>query len=138
MSYNYLSVTIAHNLSWSSHVHNLCKKARKLIGFLYRNFYKGSFSSTLLNIYISHIRPILEYCSTVWDPPASLSSLFESVQHFALKVVSKNWSASYFPLLTRFKLENLSLLRLRAKLLLYKIHHNLRFFPKKSSFPFSN
>ena len=40
LSYNYLGVTISYNLSWSSHVHNLCKKARKLIGFLYRNFYK--------------------------------------------------------------------------------------------------
>ena len=59
LSYNYLGVTISYNLSWSSHVHNLCKKACKLIGFLYRNFYKGSSSSTLLNIYTSHIRPIL-------------------------------------------------------------------------------
>ena len=70
-----------------------------------------------------------EYCSTVCDPPASLTSLLESVQHIALEVVVKNWSVSYFPLLTRFKLV-LSLRRLHANLiLLYKIHLKLCFFP---------
>ena len=50
LSYSYLGVIISYNSSWFSHVHNLCKKARKLIGFLCRNFYKDSSSSTLLNI----------------------------------------------------------------------------------------
>ena len=36
------------------------------------------------------VRPILEYGAVIWDPPSSsVSTSLESVQHFALKLISK-------------------------------------------------
>ena len=51
--------------------HNyLCNRARRLIGLMYRRFYKNADTKTLLQLYKTFIRPHLEYCSIVyvWDP----------------------------------------------------------------------
>ena len=67
-SVRYLGVQINSDLSWSTHIANLCNKARRLIGFLYRRFYKNADAKTLLQLYKTFIRPRLEYCCIVWDP----------------------------------------------------------------------
>ena len=92
----YLGIQINYDLSWSPHVTSLCIKARRLIGLLYRHFYKHAASSTLLQLYKSFIRPHLEFCSVVWNPylVCDIESL-EKVQRFALRVCLKNWSASH-------------------------------------------
>ena len=70
LSYDYLGVTIS---SWFSLVRIFSLRLRhmKFVGLSER-------------LYIFHIRPILEYCS-IQNLSASLSSLLESVQHFAFK-----------------------------------------------------
>ena len=67
-SYKYLGVTISSNLSWSEHIHAICTKAKRLLGFLYRHFYSNANTSSLLKLYISLIRPHLEYACQVWHP----------------------------------------------------------------------
>ena len=67
-SVKYLDILLNSDLSWSPHVANLCSKVRKLVGLLYRQFYKHADSATLLTLYKSFIRPHLEYSSIVWDP----------------------------------------------------------------------
>ena len=67
-SVKYLGVLISSNLSWSQHVSGICSKVRRLIGILYRRFYKNADQNTLLQLYKSFIRPHLEYSSVVWDP----------------------------------------------------------------------
>ena len=37
-SFKYLGITISQNLSWSLHIGNMCCKARRLLGYLYRCF----------------------------------------------------------------------------------------------------
>ena len=95
---NYLGILIASNLSWSQYISNSHLKVRRLIGMLYRKFYKNAISSTLLQLYISFIRPHLEYCSAVWDP--YLVELLEKTQKFRLKVCLKDWSSDYSSLLS--------------------------------------
>ena len=89
--YKYLGVTITSDLSWSPHIANLCNKTRTIIGVFYRRFYRNSNSSTLLKLYLSHIRPHLEYCSAVWNPhlKEDIAEL-EKVQKFALRVCMKS------------------------------------------------
>ena len=121
--FKYLGVTIS-SLSWSPHISNICAKARKLLDLLYRQLYFYSDTSTLLHLYISLIRPHLEYCSFLLDPHSShFSSKIEKVQHFACNICSKDWSSDYTFLLSKLQLPTR---RQNAKLIfLFKILHNL-------------
>ena len=101
-SVKYLAILITSNLTWSQHVSNLHLKVRCLIGMLYRKFHRDADSSTLLQLYISFIRPHLEYCSAVWDPYLAKDvELLEKTQKFGLRVCLKNWSSDYNALLSR-------------------------------------
>ena len=55
--FKYLGVLLINNLSWSDHISELCSKARKIIGLLYRQFYNDSNPATLKQLYISLVRP---------------------------------------------------------------------------------
>ena len=66
--YKYLGLNLSPDLSWSHHIDLICTKTRKLVGMLYRNFYKYSSSPTLLKVYKALIRPHLKYAGVVWDP----------------------------------------------------------------------
>ena len=48
--------------------HPFCSKSRKILGFIFCHFYKHSSPETIIRLYISLVRPILEYCSPVWSP----------------------------------------------------------------------
>ena len=66
-SAKYLGVTLTKNLTWNSHIDNVCKKANKTLGFLRRNLKIGS-QKVKDMAYKTFVRPILEYACTVWDP----------------------------------------------------------------------
>ena len=55
------------NLSWNCCMDQTVKKANSMLGFLRRNL-RVSNESTNTSAYRSMVRPLLEYCSTVWDP----------------------------------------------------------------------
>ena len=126
-SFKYLGIVLKPNLSWSAHIHLLRKKAKKILGLIYRQFYKHCSSSTLLTLYKTLVRPILEYGSIVWDPPSPhVSDSLEQIQHFALKIISKSWTTDYSSLL--FSLGLLSLKHRRKKhkiMLIFKLKNNL-------------
>ena len=68
-SYHYLGVLVTSKLSWTDHINHICSKARKLVvGMLCRQFYSWADTSTLLCIYLTCIRPHLEYACQLWDP----------------------------------------------------------------------
>ena len=67
-SYKYLGVILTDNLSWSMHIDRISSKARRLVGLLYRKFYKWASSEALLNLYLGIVRPHLEYAVPVWNP----------------------------------------------------------------------
>ena len=119
----YLGVTFTSDLTWFHHINSVCKKTRRLIGMLYRNFSKFSDSTVLLKFYKSLIRPHLEYASVAWDPHLIKDvKLIEDVQKFALRVCSKTWNSSYDSLLRSCNLSALSDRRKTLKLcLLYNI-----------------
>ena len=67
---------------------------------LYRWFHQDVDTSTLLQLYVSNIRPHLRYAHQAWDPYLKKDiEMLESVQKFSLQVYSRQWNASNFTLL---------------------------------------
>ena len=131
-NYKYLGVIITNTLSWQPHIVATCKKTRKLIGMLYRSLYQHSSPKTLLKLYLTKIRPHLEYASPVWDPfrKGEIEEL-ENVQKFALRMCLKSWDMDYSELLEKAHIPTLSSRRSRASLRhLTKIVKNQTYFPE--------
>ena len=62
----YLEVTSVDNMMWNTHIGQTAAKGTKKLGFLKRNF-KINDPDIKSYIYMTLIRPSLEYYSTVWD-----------------------------------------------------------------------
>ena len=106
-SIKYLGVTITSNLRWNTHVSNVCTKEVKEAA------YKGL------------VRPVLDYGSSVWDPPGVvLQEELESVQKRAARFVTGNYNyetGSMTGILGQLKWESLKKRRKDNRLvLLYK------------------
>ena len=129
--FKYLGVLINTKLSWCDHIDGICNKARKILGLLYWRFYQDSSHSTLRALYITLVRPHLEYAAQLWDPHTSCDvNKLEAVQRFALRVISHQWDSTYQELLNIVKIQTLQGRRLKLKLtLMYKIAHGLCYFP---------
>ena len=90
--YKYLGLLLTSELSWSSHIHNICAKARKLLGLIYMCYYQHAESNTLFQIYTALVRPHLKYASPVWSLHLSKGiNSIEDVQKFALRICAKSW-----------------------------------------------
>ena len=82
------------DLTLSNHIQNICSKARRLVGVLFRQFYHYAEPSTIKTLYLTLIRPNIEYVCTVWDVDPHLikdRKVLEDVQKFACRVCTKNW-----------------------------------------------
>ena len=129
-SFKYLGILLTENLKWSSHVESVCNKARKILGLIYRRFREAD-PPALLQLYLSLVRPHLEYGCHIWDPHLQKDRLLlENVQKFGLRVCARQWDLGYEELLSNFCVPTLQDRRLYHKLCnMYKIVNNLIFFP---------
>ena len=130
-SYKYLGVNITENLLWSAHIEEISSKARQIIGLMYRQFYTWSSPQALLQLYMSLVRPHLEYAAQVWNPHLIKDiNRLEQVQKFALKICYKEWSSTYPELLEVSALPELSVRRKCLNLCyFYKLVNNSFEFP---------
>ena len=123
-SIKYLGVTITSDLRWNTPVSNVCTKANRTLGFLRRNLY--SCPQEVKEVaYKGLVRPVLDYGSSVWDPPGVvLQKELESVQKRAARVVTGNYNyetGSMTGILGQLKWESLKKRRKDNRLiLLYK------------------
>ncbi len=87
-SHTHLGVTFTRDLTWHSHILNVAAKACKPLNILQSLKYRLPRSS-LEVIYISFIRPIMEYADVVWDYMTEQdSTLLENIQLAAARVVT--------------------------------------------------
>ena len=66
LEFKYLGVVFDENLSWNAHIKYIATKASKRIGLLKRTRKDLCAYSTNL-AYTSFVRPVLEYCDSVWS-----------------------------------------------------------------------
>lgn len=98
---------------------------------LYRWFYHHSDPHTLLKLYLTIIRPHLEYASPAWDPFHKTEiDAIENVQKFALKVCLKSWDSGYDSLLMNAQIPSQKTGSTQMNLChLYKIINEVTHFP---------
>ena len=84
-----LGVTISANLKWNDHILECIKKANKRIYFIVLLKRANVPCSDIINFYCTAIRPVLEYCATVFHHalPQYLSEDIERVQKRILSII---------------------------------------------------
>ena len=123
--YKYLGISITSNLSWSQHISLICTKAMRLLGLIYRKFYFHSNTSILLKLYVSLVRPLLEYACQVWNPYLLRDiNKVENVQKFALRLCTKQWDLHYDSLLFVCELPLLATRRKYFNLCIYDVQNH--------------
>ena len=87
-SYKLLGVFIDDDLKWSTHVDYIYKKACERL-YSPRLLRRAGVSTTgMLKVYLSVIRPILEYAVLVWQSICEMQTeKLESIQKRALRVI---------------------------------------------------
>ena len=84
-----LGVTISSNLKWSDHTDKLYAKASKRLFYLRQLKRSGLDKNELCKVYITLIRPVIEYACEVWSTALTKeqSDLLESIQERALRII---------------------------------------------------
>ena len=72
-NFKYLGVTLSADFTWDKHIMSISYKARKLIGMLFRNFYKFSNQNTSLNL-VFCVKSVPRVVSTVGMKGDAVSS----------------------------------------------------------------
>jgi hypothetical protein len=126
----YLGVMINEKLSWNPHIDEVVKKSNKTLGFIKRNFYKSN-KNIKLKCYLTLVRPILEYASSVWDPSTQVNiKRLEQTQKRAVRFITNEYShlTRVTPLVKSLNLETLQDRRLKSKVaIIHKtLNHNLQ------------
>jgi len=115
------------NLSFSEHINSIMVKAKFRSNHIIRCFLSKD-CNLLTQAFITHVQPLLEYCSPVWSPSyVTLINKIESVQRFFTKRLNGLQSISYDDRLAMLGLERLELRRLTFDLLMcYKIIYRVK------------
>ena len=114
---NDLGVTITSNLKPSQQCSEVVKKANKLVGFIGRSIeYKSK--ATIVTLYNSLVRPIMEYCVQAWCPyyQKDIAKL-ERVQRRLTKMIPSLRNKPYEERLKELDLFPLQHRRLRGDLI---------------------
>jgi len=94
----------------------------------------------LLQLYISLVRPHLEYASPVWNPYLKKDiKQLEDMEKFALKMITMQWDLGYQDLLGILDITSLQSRRVQSSLCtLFKIVHGLIYSPPNFVTPRQN
>ena len=106
-----LGVIFSQDLTWNKQVDNIVKKASKRLYMLYQLKRAGITQKDLVSVYVSVMRPVLEYACSVWHTnlPLYLSDNIEVIQKRALKCIFPG--LGYAEILRRVNLDTLNVRR---------------------------
>ena len=130
-----LGVMFTTNLKWKNQVITAANKANQMLGRIKKSF--AHFDCKLLrNLYLTFIRPFLEFAVPVWSPILkSDCNLIERVQHGTTKLIPSIRNLSYEDRLKALDLTTLVVRRQRGDLIqLYKIMHDEDKFNRENRF----
>ena len=115
-----LGVHVDEKLSFKQHIEYEISKANQILGLIRRSFdYLDARS--LVSLYTSRVRPLLEYCNVVAYPRFSYQcEMLESVQRRATKMIPQLKSLDYAERLKLLKLPSLYYRRARGDIFLEK------------------
>ena len=87
-NHKHLGITFSCNGQWHTHIETIQKGAYKILGIMRK--LKYSFSRQALNqMYVSYVRPLLEYSSIVWDGCTEQDkTALERLQNEAARIVT--------------------------------------------------
>ena len=124
--FKYLGVHISNKCTWQNHVQHVTGKANQMLRFIKRNF--RDCPQTVKEImYLSLVRPHLDYASCVWDPwGEGMKHELEMVQRRAARFVLNDYGrqSSVTDMLSTIGWEPLESRRREARLcFLYKLYH---------------
>ena len=87
-SHKHLGLTFTNDLSWHEHLNSIKTKAWHGINVMQKLKFQLSRKSLQI-IYVSFIRPLLEYADVVWDNCTQYeANELEKIQHEAARIVS--------------------------------------------------
>ena len=117
----------SQNLKWSTHVDNICHSA-SVTSYQLRKVIRSKNIWTWVKLYVTYIRPKLEYCTPVWCPYLLKDiEKVENVQRRYTKIAFQKCNISFSSYEDR--LNKIGLLKLKDRrkyfdmLLLYKTFH---------------
>ena len=130
-----LGVFVDSHCNFKQHISHICRKSYMSINVIFRCFHTAHVSALII-AYKSFVRPILEYCSTVWNPYIpnrhylGLTDQIERVQRYVTRRVyyrcKLDCSHDYLQRLKYLNLESLELRRINNDLIMvYRIFHGL-------------
>lgn len=87
-THKHLGLHLSSDLKWSEHINIIVNKALKKLGLL-KKLELSLGKSSLSKMYITFVRPILEYASDVWDGCSQYDiDKLEKVQLYAARIVT--------------------------------------------------
>jgi hypothetical protein len=83
-----LGLTVQDNMKWKEHIHNIVKKASKRLYMLRLLKRSNACIDTLITVYTTIIRPVVEYACQVWHNNIQqyLCEDIEKIQKRALRI----------------------------------------------------
>ena len=94
-----LGVKVCSTLKWNKHIESIVKKAYQRIWLIIRTVGFDAPIKTKKILYITLVRSILEFGSTIWNPTSKgLMELIESIQRKATSLITNNpprWRPNY-------------------------------------------
>mgnify|MGYP003476588357 FL=1 len=119
-----LGITIDENLTFKNHIHNITHTAAIRSRLIHRSFTSGN-QLILAKAFCTYIRPLLEYCSSVWSPHHRF--LIHKIEKIQRRFTKNIPSLRHTPYPARLKILGLQSLEYRRLILdlslCYKILH---------------